>query len=114
MSSTIVTPAAVPSNVPGRPTNQPSAGLTREILDEVKYQKRFPPHEAAGKERADALGAGPRGGLLVQRVSGIYVEAVEAILEAFSDTVLERSAALGLTDEGGIRAVLAQLTNAHE
>lgn len=87
-------------------------GRILELLDEIKYQKRFPPREAAGllKNEMALQGLG-RSGALVKQICGVYVETVEEILEAFSDTVAVKASALGLSGEADVRQVLAA---AHE
>jgi hypothetical protein len=87
-------------------------GRVRELLDEIKYQRRFPPRGAAEIAKNElALQGRGRSGALVQRVCGIYLESVEEVLEAFSETVLDKAVALGLSGDAEIRAVLA---TAHE
>jgi len=87
-------------------------GTVLELLEEIKYQKRFPPRQAAevAKNELTLQGHG-RSGALVQRVCGIYLESVSEVLEVFTDTVFDKAAVLGLSDDGEIRAVLAA---AHE
>ncbi|MBI4306766.1 MAG: toll/interleukin-1 receptor domain-containing protein, partial [Chloroflexi bacterium] len=89
-------------------------GATRQLFDEIRYQKRFPPREAAeGAKNELALQGLGNSGALAQRVSGVYMEAVEQVLDAFCDAVFDHAAGMGLAgeDEAGILAVLAA---AHE
>jgi hypothetical protein len=87
-------------------------GTVLELLEEIKYQKRFPPRQAAEVAKNELMLQGHgRSGALVQRVCGIYLESVSEVLEVFTDTVFDKAAVLGLSDDGEIRAVLAA---AHE
>jgi len=80
-------------------------GRVLELLDEVKYQKHFPPRRAAevAKNELTLQGHG-RSGALVQRVCGLYLESVGEVLEVFSNTVFDKAAVLGLADDDQIRA----------
>lgn len=87
-------------------------GAVRHLLEEVKYRHKFPPREAAAKAKSDLAVRGlARSGALLQEVSRVYLDVVRAVLDEFSNAVMTKRVALGLSSQAEVRAVVA---SAHE
>lgn len=83
-------------------------GLLRQLFDEIKYKHKFPPREpAAIKKGQVAIQGLANSPYLVEQVCGIYMEAVERILDEFADSVLAKATTLGLIDNGTLRRAVA-------
>src|SRR5713101_4509047 len=82
-------------------------GTRRQLFEEIKYKRKFPPREAATriKNALAARGLGSSGALW-HEVTAIYRETVETILDDFTDALLSKRSALGIGGEAELRAVM--------
>src|SRR5436309_1197301 len=83
-------------------------GDARELFEEIKYKRRFPPRERAARIKSDLATRGlGQSGALVEQISAVYLEDVEAVLEDFAAAVMARRGALGLTTDAELRTIVA-------
>ncbi len=83
-------------------------GARRQLLEEIKYQKGFPPRARATVIKNDLASRGlSSSGALAEQVAGVYCRAVETILDDFADAVLSKRSALAISGESELRAVIS-------
>jgi len=84
-------------------------GAVRKLLEEIKYRRKFPPRETVKVIRNELAARGlGSSGALVEAVSTAYVEAVEGVLEEFTDAVIAKATALGISGDEILRRVIAE------
>lgn len=84
-------------------------GHLRQLLDEVKYRRGFPPKNKIQLIRNQLVLQGlGQSGALVQAIADAYLEVVENVLDEFTEIVAARSKVLGLNSQADVRRVIAQ------
>lgn len=87
-------------------------GQLRQLLEEIKYRRGFPPRKRIEVIRNDLTVQGlGRSGALVEAVAEEYLEVVERILDEFTEIVLDKRSELGLATEGDLQSVIWQAYN---
>ena len=83
-------------------------GLPRKLLEELTYQRGFPPRASATQIKSELAVRGlGNSGALVEKISGVYLEVIERVLDDFADRVLKSGDTIGLTDDAEMRGSIA-------
>jgi hypothetical protein len=89
-------------------------GPARRLHDEIKYQRSFPPREAAALKKSELAMQGlGRSGALIAEISRLYADAAEAVIEEFSDAIITKGVALGIVDDADVRRELRRHISRH-
>lgn len=86
----------------------PVEGQLRQLFEEIKYKRKFPPRDTAAsiKSQLAVRGLG-NSGVLIEQVTQAYLQVVEDVLDEFADAVITRVGALGLSTEAELGGVIA-------
>src|SRR5262249_33014185 len=86
-------------------------GIALSSLNELKYRHGFPPRQSAAQMKASLASRGlGNSSALAQQVAGLYLAAVEKILDDFAERVFQHGPTLGL---GTPQAVRHGIVEAH-